>query len=60
PFEDIPALVWMGGQDWIANENLASPFIKPTVLRSSKAGHIIPLRSDLTFTRVVQKIKSDS
>lgn len=60
PFEDIPALVWMGGQDWIANENLASPFIKPTVLRSSKAGHIIPLRSDPTFTRVVQKIKSDS
>lgn len=60
PFENIPALVWMGGQDWIANENLASPFDKPTVLRSSEAGHIIPSSSDPTFTQVVQKIKSDS
>lgn len=60
PFKNITALVWMGGQDWIANKNLASPFIKPTVLRSSKAGHAIPLSSDPTFTRVVQKMKSDS
>ena len=60
PFKNIPALVWMGGQDWIANANLASPFIKPTVLRSAEAGHIIPLRSDPTFTRIVRKIKSGS
>ena len=60
PFKNIPALVWIGGQDWIANENIASPFNKPTVVRSSKAGHIIPSNTDPTFLRIIRKIKSDS
>ena len=58
PFKKIPALVWLGDHDWIANENLASPFANPTILRSPKAGHIIPSSSDSTFMRVVQTIKS--
>ena len=60
PFKNIPALVWIGGQDWIANENIASPFNKPTVVRSPKAGHIIPSSTDPTFLRIIRKIKSDS
>ena len=57
-FDDIPALVWIGGKDWIANENLASPFNSPTLLRDSMAGHVVPSRSDTTFNRVVQVIKN--
>ena len=33
PFGNIRALVWVGGKDWIANENLATPFNNPTVIR---------------------------
>ena len=58
PFDNIPALVWIGGKDWIANENLASPFNNPTLLRDSKAGHVVPSRSNATFNRVVQIIKT--
>ena len=60
PFDNIPALVWIGERDWIANENLASPFNNPTLLFDPKAGHIVPSRSDTTFSRVVQVIKKDN
>ncbi len=57
PFDNIPALVWLGVTDWIANDNLASPFKDPTLLLDSRAGHVVPSRSDTTFDRVVQAIK---
>ena len=60
PFGNIRALVWVGGKDWIANENLATPFNNPTVIRDSKAGHVVPSRSNTTFNRVIQLIKNDS
>ena len=60
PFGNIRALVWVGGKDWIANENLATPFNNPTVIRDLKAGHVVPSRSNTTFNRVIQLIKNDS
>ena len=57
PFDNIPALVWLGVTDWIANDNLASPFKDPTLLLDSRAGHVVPSHSDTTFDRVVQAIK---
>ena len=60
PFGNIRALVWVGGKDWIANENLATPFHNPTVIRDSKAGHLVPSRSNTTFNRVIQLIKSNN
>ena len=60
PFGNIRALVWVGGKDWIANENLATPFNNPTVIRDSKAGHVVPSQSNTTFNRIIQLIKNDS
>ena len=60
PFGNIRALVWVGGEDWIANENLATPFNNPIVIRDLKAGHVVPSRSNTTFNRVIQLIKNDS
>ena len=57
PIDNIPALVWLGVTDWIANDNLASPFKNPKLLLDSRAGHVVPSRSDTTFNRVVQAIK---
>ena len=57
PFDNIPALVWMGVTDWIANDNLASPFKNPNLLLDSRAGHVVPSPSDATFDRVIQVIK---
>ena len=57
PFDNIPALVWLGVTDWIANDNLATSFKNPTLLLDSRAGHVVPSGSDTTFNRVVQVIK---
>jgi len=58
PFDNIPALVWIGGKDWIANENLVSPFNNPILLLDPMAGHVVPSRSNTTFNRIVQVIKN--
>ena len=58
PFGNIRVLVWIGAKDWIANENLATPFNNPTIIRDSKAGHVVPSRSNTTFNRVIQLIKN--
>ena len=57
PFDNIPVLVWLGVTDWIANDNLASPFKNPKLLLDSGAGHVVPSHSDTTFNRVVETIK---
>lgn len=57
PFNDIPALVWMGEQDYIIGNSLteqqAALYTTPTVLRSPLGGHVVPDASDSTFAQVV-------
>jgi len=57
PWNDIPALVFMGQQDsTITNamtEEQAGKFTSPVTISSSAAGHALPTSSDSTFQQVV-------
>ncbi len=56
PFNSISALVWMGQQDWIINNDLsisqAGVFSYPTIVTSASGSHAIPTSSDSTFSQV--------
>jgi len=60
PFDDIPALVWMGGADlFIPNDlsyELAGKFTDPVVVYDADAGFIVPGASEDTFDSVVEFI----
>jgi hypothetical protein len=64
PFNDIPAVVFMGGNDnTIANgmtREQASVYTNPLVLRSANVGHDLPPPSDPTFDQVVAFIHEPS
>jgi len=64
PFGDIPALVWMGVNDFIISNaqttNQAGIFTSPTVITDNNAGHVVPGTSESTFTDVVSFISSFS
>jgi predicted esterase len=57
PFGGIPALIWMGANDYtIANslsQQQATIFTTPTVIASSSGGHAVPTASDPTYSQVV-------
>lgn len=64
PFDDIPALVWMGGTDGIITNSLsydlAAKFTDPVVIRDADEGHIVPGTSQDTFDSVVEFIRTGS
>jgi len=64
PFNNIPALVWMGGQDSIITNDMtreqATKFTTPTILRSANNGHVVPANSDPTFNQVISFINDPS
>jgi len=57
PFDDIPALVWIGDEDIIISSamslELAEEFTSPTISTSATGGHAVPEMSDSTFSDVV-------
>ena len=61
PFDDIPHMVWMGGQDWIiSNEmtmEMSEKFTNPEIVMSANSGHVVPGSSDSTFEEVVGWIR---
>jgi len=64
PFNNIPALVWMGGADPIITNDMtraqAAIYTNPTVVRSANNGHVVPSSSDPTFAQVVSFINDPS
>ena len=60
PFNDIPAMVWMGEQDFIVSNaqtnSQAALFTNPTVLSSAQGGHSVP-SGDSTYAQVVEFIQ---
>jgi predicted esterase len=61
PFDDIPHMVWMGGQDYIiSNEmtmEMSEKFTNPEIVTSANSGHVVPGSSDPTFDEVVGWIR---
>merc|ERR1711871_402274 len=61
PFNNTPALSWMGTADNIISNSMseaqARKFTQPLVLKSQGAGHIPPCSSDGTFEDIVTFIK---
>jgi len=57
PWNDIPAMVFMGVQDAVITnaqtEEQAGKFTSPVIIRDSSAGHTLPASSDSTFQQVV-------
>jgi len=57
PFGNVPALAWMGGNDFIISNTMsqeqAAKFTSPTVVTSPNAGHAVPSSSDPTYSQVV-------
>lgn len=62
PFGDIPALVWMGANDFIISNALtramAAKFTNPNIIASPSGGHAVPGNSDPTFNTVVSFINT--
>ncbi len=58
PFNNIPALVWMGGNDFVISNSMtnqqAELFTDPFVIRDPSAGHVVPGSSDVSYNFVVQ------
>ena len=56
PFGGIPALVWMGNNDWIITNPhsvaQSSKFVEPTIVASSAGSHAVPDRDDPTWDNV--------
>eukprot|EP01043_Picozoa_sp_COSAG02_P022784 COSAG02_NODE_1194_length_13955_cov_7.341055_6_plen_364_part_00 len=56
PFGGIPALVWMGNNDWIITNphsvDQASKFFEPAMVASSAGSHAVPDRDDPTWSNV--------
>jgi len=57
PFGDIPALVWMGSQDYIISNAMtrgqAAKFTSPRIVTSRRGGHSVPTTSDETYSQVL-------
>jgi len=62
PFDDIPALVWMGEEDGVITNELsraqAAEFTSPEVICSAPGTHDVPGNSDSTFSQVVEFVES--
>jgi len=57
PFGGIPALVWMGSQDYIISNAMtrgqAAKFTSPSIVSSQRGGHSVPTTSDETYSQVL-------
>jgi hypothetical protein len=64
PFDDIPALVWMGAQDGTISNPMttaqAGIYKDPTIITSIAAGHVVPGPYDGTWCQVAAFIRGVS
>jgi len=62
PFGGLPALVWMGANDYVISNSMTSEqaalFTSPQIITSSAGYHAVPGQGDGTFSQVLASIRS--